>query len=89
MHDGRVGVEDHRAGQVPDTKALPGREETGLFHTWNLCGREFGKATLRGNEGPAARQRAGPWPIVPEPCEVHLESQRIPSMPSEWMPQVV
>lgn len=31
MCDGRVGVEDHRAGQVQDTKALPGREETGLI----------------------------------------------------------
>lgn len=30
MRDGRVGVEDHRAEQAPDTKALPGKEETGL-----------------------------------------------------------
>lgn len=60
MYNGRMGMEDHRAEQVPDTKTLPAREETGLILTWNLCGWELGKATLRGNEGPAARQRAGP-----------------------------
>lgn len=58
MRDGRVGVEDHRAGQ--DTKALPGREETGLISHLESMWMGVWQGNPKRNEGPAARQRTVP-----------------------------